>query len=232
LIEPGSFQAFYDSPLQHPWLLWLAAAAALAFVLTRRGWPTSTRRYCISLVLLSLADAWLTSNDVLGIGRLAGPAASFVPLFFVLGGDLRFLLVVTCASPSGELSMTARTVALAVALTLIVPVSSQGIVPLLPSALNGDRTLFLVYELSFALLTVALLRWHPNVRDLPWARSVAKFVLLYYALWATADVLILVLGDAGFLLRVVPNVLYYGGFIAVVASSSTRAAGSAGRRSA
>ena len=41
-------------------------------------------------------------------------------------------------------------------------------------------------------------------------QAVAGYVALYYALWALADVLILVFGlDAGWLLRVVPNQLYY-----------------------
>jgi hypothetical protein len=225
VAEPGLFQAFYDSPLQHPWLLWLAAAAAMAVVLTRTRLPQSTRRYCIGLGLLSLADGWLTSNSVLGIGALSGAASSVVPLFFVLVGDLRFLVVATSGGPGGTLRPTGRTLGVALVLTLIVPVSSQVIVGLLPDALSGNRTLFLVYELSFALLVIALLRWHTNVRGTAWVRSVARFVLLYYLLWATADILILLLGDLGYLLRVLPNLLYYGGLIAVIAAASARAAG-------
>ena len=70
-----------------------------------------------------------------------------------------------------------------------------------------------------------LLRRHPNARALPWVRRVTRFVIFYYLLWATADVLILVAGDVGYLLRVVPNVLYYSGLIAAIgwyASSATR----------
>jgi hypothetical protein len=42
--------------------------------------------------------------------------------------------------------------------------------------------------------------------------------MLYYGLWATADVIVLGIGsDLGFLLRVLPNLLYYGGLIAAIA---------------
>ena len=44
------------------------------------------------------------------------------------------------------------------------------------------------------------------------------FVIGYYALWASADAIILASGaDVGFLLRVVPNALYYGGLVPVIA---------------
>ena len=43
-------------------------------------------------------------------------------------------------------------------------------------------------------------------------------MVLYYSLWASADLLILTTGlDLGYGLRVVPNLLYYGGLIATLA---------------
>ena len=45
-------------------------------------------------------------------------------------------------------------------------------------------------------------------------RALAGYSAAYYALWASADLVILVLGrDAGWALRVVPNQLYYGGWV-------------------
>ena len=74
-----------------------------------------------------------------------------------------------------------------------------------------------MHELLFCALALALLRWHPNARTLAWLRAVTRFVLLYYGLWAAADVVILAIGsDLGYALRVVPNVLYYGGLIAAI----------------
>jgi hypothetical protein len=217
----GTFEAFYASPAQHPWLLFSAAAAALVFCRLRPGMQGSMRRYCTLLVGLSLADAWLSSAHVYGVGALSGRAASLVPLFFVLAGDFRFLLLFAAATPSGAIAPSPRALGASAGLTLIVPILSQGILALLPG--SGSRVLFLVYEVLFLLLTLALLRWHPRLAEVPWLRPICRFVLLYYGLWATADVILLATGsDLGFALRVVPNVLYYGGLIAVIGWAASR----------
>ena len=80
----GLFEAFYQSPVQHPILLWLAAGLAGAWGLTRPGLDPSLRRYCRCLLVLSLLDAWLTAHHVYGIGELPDALSSAVPLFFVL----------------------------------------------------------------------------------------------------------------------------------------------------
>jgi hypothetical protein len=232
VAEIGPFQAFYDGSLQHPWLLWAAATGALGVVLARPRVPPDVRAYCVGLAALSLVDAWLTSNFVYGIGRFEGALASAVPLFFVLAGDFRFLLVATAGQPDGSLRFSGRALAQAAALVVIVPIGSQLAVAALPDALQGSRTLFLVYEVSFALLTCLLLARHANVRAVPWVRGVAKFVIGYYVLWATADVAILTLGDAGYLLRVLPNVLYYGGLIGAIGWLASTAASSEGASTA
>jgi hypothetical protein len=219
--EPGFFEAFYASPLQHPILLWLAALLALGIVMTRRGLHVSLRGYCIGLVLLSLCDAWLTTSEVFGLGALTGQAASAVPLFFVLAGDLRFLALVMLARPDGSIRFDARAFATALGLTAIVPISSQLLLSALPEDVSSPRLLFLVYEVAFVLLTIALLQLRDDLRENAWMCRVSRFVIVYYSLWASADVLILVIGtDLGFALRVVPNLLYYGGLIAVIAAWS------------
>ena len=215
--DPGFFEAFYASPLQHPILLWLAAGIATAFCLLRPGLSPSLRRYCAALGALSLLDAWLTSPEIFGLGRLSGWLASSLPLLFVLAGDYRYLLLVLAATPDGRIEPTSRRLLAAAALTLIVPIASQQAHALLPEASSNPRTLFLIYEVAFVLLTGALLRFHPSARSVPWIRSVSYFVMLYYAVWASADLVILATGsDFGFGLRVVPNVLYYGGLVAAI----------------
>ena len=228
--EQGFFEAFYASPAQHPALLWAAAALATLAALRRPGLAPSLRRYLLALGLLSLADAWtnvtvrylvpvdawLTANQVPVIGRLDGVSARAVPLFFVLAGDFRFLLLLGAADASGRFRLGARAVGGALALALVVPLVSQAVV--LGLGREEPRVLFLVYELAFFALTVALLRGHPGLHRAPWLASVCRFVLLYYGLWAAADAVILTTGsDLGFALRVVPNVLYYGGLIAAIA---------------
>jgi hypothetical protein len=220
----GIFEAFYASPAQHPFLLWIATGVAFAWATTRPGLDPSLRRYCALLTALSLTDAWLTTIHVFGFGELSGWQASAVPLFFVLAGDFRFLLLFAVATRRGAVEPNLRGFLAAAGLTLIVPIFSQGVVTLLPEASSGPRVLFLVYEVAFVLLTAALLRWHPAVGSVPWLKPVSCFVLLYYALWASADLIILSTGsDLGFLLRVLPNLLYYGGLIAVIATCASRA---------
>jgi hypothetical protein len=217
--ETGRFEAFYASSWHHPIALWLAALAAAAYCLARRDLDPSVRRYALALAALSILDAWLTASPVLGLGELPPPLATIVPLAFVLAGDFRYLLLWEAAAPEGAIALTPFGVARAVGLTLIVPVFAQ----LAAARFDDPRALFLVYELAFCALTAALLRWHPNARALPWVCAVSYFVLLYYGLWACADVLLLATGsDLGYALRGIPNLLYYGGFIAAVARLAPR----------
>jgi hypothetical protein len=221
----GPFESFYESALQHPWLLWLSALLAGAFALSRRRLDPSVARLCAVLVALSLADAWLTSGHVYGLGSLSGRAASWVPLFFVLAGDFRFLLLFGAATPRGALAFRASGLAAAAALTVVVPITSQLAMWTLPLDAGTPRVLFLVYELLFTVLALALLRWHPAASRAPWLAQVCRFVLIYYPLWACADALILAgAREPGFALRVVPNLLYYGGLIAVIAWTADDAA--------
>jgi hypothetical protein len=219
--DPGTFQAFYDSTLQHPILLWGAAAAAILLCSVRRDLAPSTRRFCIGLGILSLLDAWLTTSEIFGLGSLSGWSASAIPLFFVLAGDFRYFAFAWCAQPDGRMKFDGRSLLLALGTTLIVPVSTQGILTLLPDRLDTPRVMFFIYEVLFVLLTLALLRLLPAARTNAWVRGVSLFVVLYYSLWASADLVILATGsDLGFLMRVVPNILYYGGLIAVMGWSA------------
>jgi len=216
VAEPGTFEAFYASAWQHPGALWLAAAIGTALCLARRDLHPTARAYCLALAVLSAADAWLTANHVVGIGALPASLASVVPLGFVLAGDLRYLLFVESARGDGRIAITGLGLARAVGLTLIVPVFAQVVASRL--APGNPRVLFLVYELAFCALTIALLALHPQARALAWVRAVSGFVLLYYGLWAATDTWILATGaDLGFALRVVPNALYYGGLVAAIA---------------
>jgi hypothetical protein len=220
-----TFAAFYDSFVQHPLLLWVAALAGLWIALARRGLSPSLRTFCIALTGVSLLDAWLTTSHVPGLGPLTGRATTLVPLGFVLFGDFRYFLFVESARRDGTLAIDAKRVATAAAWTLIVPITAQLVVTALGS--DEPRVLFLVYEMLFVALAVGLsAAYLPRRGDAGgWTRRVTRFVILYYALWASADAIILATGaDAGFLLRVVPNVLYYGGLVPVIARTAPRPA--------
>ena len=218
----GSFEAFYASPWQHPWLLWAAALLAGGWCLRRRGLDPSIRAYCVALTVLSVTDAWLTSDHIYGIGTWTGSASTFVPLFFVLSGDFRYLVLLGVARADGRLQWSARAVAVGFGLTVIVPILSQLIVASWPGGEPSSRILFFVYEVAFFCLTTGILAFHPSVRSVPWLVPVSRFVLLYYGLWASADAILLTTGsDLGYALRIVPNVLYYGAMIAVIAKASS-----------
>jgi hypothetical protein len=177
------------------------------------------------LTLLSLVDAWLTSNPIYGVGALGGSAATLLPLCFVLAGDFRFLLLIGIGTASGGLAWRRGPVWVAAGLTAIVPLLAQAIVAVLPESDSELRILFLVYEVAFFLLTLLLLRVHPNLSSKRWLRTVSRFVLLYYGLWASADAILLTTGsDLGFLIRVIPNLLYYGGLVGVIGWAGSRAA--------
>jgi hypothetical protein len=223
--DVGPFEAFYASALQHPILLWIAAGLALVWCAARRDLDPGVKGYCAILTALSLADAWLTSTEVYGVGALSAGVARVVSVFFVLAGDYRYLLLLFAATREGGIQATPRGLATAAALTAIVPLASQVIAAQLPLAQGDPRALFLVYEVAFCVLVSGLAVWHARTRRAPWLWPVTGCVLLYYALWAAADAMILAAGsDLGFALRVVPNLLYYGGLIAVIGWAGERGA--------
>jgi hypothetical protein len=171
---------------------------------------------------------------LLGLGD--APAATIVMVAFVLLGDFRvYLLVFTLMTYAGarhdtrvadpvyaardalRLVPTRAAVAAALA-TLIVPIVAFSVDralrvrhPDLPA-----QSLWLVYELAFLAGALVLRAWVVPARVpivapglLAYLRALLTYVAAYYALWATADVLILAGLDAGWALRMVPNQLYY-----------------------
>jgi hypothetical protein len=67
--------------------------------------------------------------------------------------------------------------------------------------------------LCYALRFRALALWLRRGAHDPALRAVLGYVVAYYALWASADVLILAGVDFGWGLRVLPNQLYYSFFV-------------------
>lgn len=212
-----SFAELYASPLQHPGLLWFGALLGLVLALARRALSRQVQWFCIALTVVSLLDAWLTANHILGFDATAS-APRWVPLTFVLLGDFRYFFFVESARPAGTLVITKRGLLRACAWTAVVPIGSQVVIYALGS--DQPRVLYLVYELSFVVLLCAFLfRYLPRrAQAMHWTRLVTLFGVFYYGLWALADAVILSTGaDEGFLLRIVPNLLYYGGFVPIVA---------------
>jgi hypothetical protein len=164
--------------------------------------------------------AALTLLDPLASGPLArwlglSPGATTAVVFaFVLIGDFRvFALVFGLADERRGYLVRAA------AWTLLVPLLDlvlffgllRGVWPAAP-----DQWMWLIHELAFLSLAVWLRASRLPALAAPepaghraYLRRALGYVAAYYALWAAADVLILLSVEVGWLLRILPNQLYY-----------------------
>lgn len=224
------FLDFYKSDLQSVYALWPVPLLLLAWLVATGGRRPTTADarfvhvYTLFFAVETVLDSFATGplSRLLGIaGTGAGTA---LLIFFVLLGDFRVLLLLQrLARP--ELTRE-RLLAESAAWTLVVPLVALSVEQLLASIAGplGENVIWLLYELSFLglalwLRQVGVPRWVGDGRParLAYLRSVATYVALYYALWASADVIIQVLGlDVGWALRVVPNQLYYAFYLPFV----------------
>ena len=221
------FQAIYDSPWHSPAFYWLVAFVFLVLVVRRLPWLTA---FLVLFTFEIAADALATGGWSLLIiekSRWLTPVA----ITFVILGDFRFfLLVERFARPRTE-PLGLRGWATAIALAFVVPVSSHLVTVAFPSAFVESRMTFLTYEamfltlalvLRFVILPRRLARSDEPVRR--WLLAVASFEIVQYALWALADVLILSGMSWAFLVRIVPNSLYYAFFLPFVWRTAPREA--------
>jgi hypothetical protein len=204
---------FYHSDLQSLWLLVVLPTLFLAYLLLR-GRPAGTRRerflrgFALVFGVETLLDPLATGPLTRALGLSEG-AATALMLPFVWLGDFRVLLLL-CAEGGGapDLGAAARRAA---ALTCLVPAAAALLYA--PAWLGladwPGQVLWLVYEVGFTALAAWLCLRAPD----PALRAIALYACVYYALWAAADVLILLGVDAGWGLRVIPNQLYYAFFV-------------------
>lgn len=196
------WQALYDSPLWLPILPSLMAVCVL--VSARRGvfgQARSVQGFACGFALLAAADGWLGGP----LSPLsAGGWSTASTVFFVIAGDFRYFL----AARLGKLPL-GRACTRALALSFLVPVASQLCIRV-PFPHLSERILFLAYELG--LLVVVLLDYRRGIRDRV-SRALFRFEMVQYALWVAADLLLLAKIDAGYGLRVLPNLLYYTAFV-------------------
>jgi hypothetical protein len=207
-----SWHAFYRSDLQSVTLLLIAPALLLGTLLTRgrrRAATTPAARFVYGYALVfsvgTLVDPIATGPLVRALA-LPESAATALGLLFVLLGDFRvFLLVFHLADGARDLRAALRRAAL---WTPVVPVSAFAISAALRSALGElpDQVLWLVHEVLFVGMALWLRKLAAHDVRL---RRAATYVAVYYVLWAAADVTILFGHDVGWLLRVLPNQLYY-----------------------
>ena len=224
-MAEASWRLFYESDLQAFWSLIVAPAAFVAYLLgsarARKASAASADArllytYALVFGIATIVDPLCTGPMVEWLDLGTG-ATSAVMIAFVLLGDFRvFLLVFFLTRPDRRLGRAAAEAAL---WTLVVPIfafTANALVEWLRPELTAQR-LWLIYELCFLALAL-FLRAHVIPRRaaggppalLRRLQRVLAYVAIYYALWATADVLVLYGGiDAGWLLRALPNQLYY-----------------------
>lgn len=228
-----SYANIYHSPWHNPGLLLVANGLLLIFLLRQKA-DTFERRYFrglfLILALLAMVDALLTGE----LAPFPGPIVPYVAIPFVILGDVRFFfLVERYAKSDGQTRSTANLFLRSLAWGLIVPSTAYGTKQLFfPERTN--QWLFLTYESYFTIVAlifaiVLLPKWLRswNVPDdrKRWIRGFALLELVFYVLWATADVVILSGHEWGYLLRMVPNILYYavfGWFVVVSAPKELR----------
>lgn len=206
-------EELYNSPLILPLLPFLTAPIVLVLGLRLRslfGWIIAV--FAVEIAL----DAWLTGS----ISPIHAPPELgwVVPVVFVILGDLRYFLVVEACAPK---PVVWRAALVSTGLALIVPVTTQVARAFIRRVHDDERVNYLVYELLFFTLAVVFRLVvvpkrtpdsDPERRAL--ARRVTEFEIVQYGLWACADILILAgLQGPGYALRIVPNVLYYVGFL-------------------
>lgn len=190
-------EAIYASAWHHPGIAWAANLALLAFGVRKA--PEHMRRFLIVAALAIMLDAWLTGALAPAWAKEHGQAIGIV---FVIAGDLRYFYLLE------------RSLLRATLLALVVPIAQSAMMKLWPELFTSSRVIFLSYEALFVLFCVALwqLRYAPKTKE-PFLFRLTAFELVQYTLWATIDVLLLNGLDAMLLVRILPNILYYGGFL-------------------
>ncbi len=215
------FERFYGTAWHHPGFAFVAAILfGIALASRRRfliGWA-------IVFTIEILADALAT-----GMLSPVPPGSSLMTglgIAFVILGDFRyFLLLEHCIASKPEDALTGRGLGPvrawvpAVIVAFVVPLTSTAIREIFPGTFKDDnRNTFLLYESLFLALAVVY-RVVVVPRRAPAALRgyllrLTEFELVQYALWVTADLLIIFARtDVAFLLRLAPNVMYYALFL-------------------
>jgi hypothetical protein len=228
-LNLASWQAFYASDWQFPWAVMVGPLAFAVY----RAFAGEPRERGVDARLTAFASAWTTAFtaailvDPLATGPLAQALdratasawpSSVLSLAFVLLGDFRvYWLVLRVAAPELSAGRSALQAALLSALAPVlagaVQALARGIAHEVPS-----QVLWISHELAalailFLLSRLALPSPLTHPQSARFLRELLGFAAATYALWIAADALILGGIDAGWLVRCVPNQLYYGGLV-------------------
>jgi len=232
----STWRELYQSEAQAVWSLWVVPAAFLLYLAANRRLPLSSvepraaafmRAYVLVFAVETMLDPLAGGPLLRWLGLAGGMLPTVVMVGFVLLGDFRvFFLVLALLAFARGTPHLPGVAARAALWTLVVPVVAVACEATL-RALVGEtpsQSIWLVYELSFVVMALVWRRVivpartpSDRLRLRGYLRTVLVYVTVYYALWALADVLIMVGGlDAGWALRIVPNQLYYAFYLPFV----------------
>lgn len=226
MSELETWKALYETDFQAVYALWLVPGLWAAWRIASPVSPEGAiaprdeafiRSWTTLFLMETMLDPWATGPLLRMLGIAGTTVGTAVMVGFVLAGDFRVLwLMLHLSRREGG---AVRSAAAAGAVTLVVPVVAAlvtgGLTALWPRL--PRQTIWLVYEIGFAVLALALRAVIlPRRIDRPvsplsrYLSAMAGFVAVYYLLWASADVVILALGlDIGWGIRMIPNQLYY-----------------------
>lgn len=213
------FQAIYDSAWHHPGMAFLGV---FLFVVAL----ARTQRF---LVAFSILFAFEMAADALVTGAFS-PSRSHPSVHFaasvatVVSGDFRYFLLVEHVSRAPS-TLERRGFGdgwswlVAFGLAMTVPLLSTIPQLALPHVFTSETRIFLLYEVMVFLFVGALrvLFAHRLSRATPdlarWVRGLTVFELAQYGAWIGSDILILGGVELGHVVRILPNALYYCGFL-------------------
>ena len=218
-----NWDALYHSTFQWPFAVILLPIAFLVY--RAAGRPAAARavearcdewvqRWALGFAVLTIVDPLATGPLAQALG--GGTIATVLAFVFVWIGDFRILsLLFGCAAVAsgGGLGAALRRAA---ATTCIVPAIAGVVYAAL--GFPDMKWLWLTYEISFFVLALWFARvWLPRTAEalalgdplVAFLRATASFSAMYYALWISADLVLLAGFDEGWALRFVPNQLYY-----------------------
>jgi hypothetical protein len=231
-----SWQDVYQTDAQGLWALIVVPALFLLWRAISPPGQTGPEAHAARFVhgwslvfaLETILDPIATGPLVRRLGVADGALGQVIVFLFVWLGDFRlFLLVLGVAEPARSL---ARGAAAAAAWSFVVPVVTFVVLQILHATVGSlpGVVMWLVYEAGVAALALAFRHWLVPARVAPtpavraYLRAVLGYAVAYYALWETADLLVLAGIDAGWALRIVPNQLYYAFFVPFAALAFER----------
>lgn len=196
-----------------------ANAALFVFALLRRP---ALKTYLMIFSLTTLADILVAGKIVpLGDERLRTP----LEYLFVLVGDLRYILLLAfilygqkTLAELRAFRLTGDVLRPTLIFTLFPTLLVSAINFAKPGVLQVPRHKFLAYELAFFILTllwiyVVLPQKNISEKEAGFLRRASVPVFVFYGLWSLSDIMILNGIEAGYALRIVPNFVYYCGFL-------------------